>query len=351
MQPTTPQPDSGVSRNGSAPHSSDEAPAAAGRKLHHAVWALAQRGGRWLKELSGALSRGPLPEVSPRPVSRASRTYLPLRRVLLTDGVSRTLFEEYANHRESPRGDEETGWMLLGLREADEAVAVATLPAGTEREAGVAHVRFNALAQTVGSRFIRQYDRRLVTLGVVHTHPGSLRHPSDADFRGDGQWVSQLRGKEGVFGIGTADAHASGLVGRHPRPHVQSWGPLSVSWYALAEGDRTYRPLPVELTLGPDLARPLHVVWATIETHAERLDRLARQQAGVAFEVVSGAKGTVLSVRIPLAEPGDAIRVLLDEKEVCYLLERGGEVLAADPHEPRVDQGVYLLLAELASQS
>jgi proteasome lid subunit RPN8/RPN11 len=286
-------------------------------------------------------------------VVRGSRPYLPLQRILLTDGVSRTLFEEYAAHRESPRGDEETGWMLLGLREADEALAVATLPAGTEREAGVAHVRFNAMAQAVGSRFVRQHDRRLVTLGVVHTHPGSLRHPSDADFRGDSAWVGQLRGKEGVFGIGTADAPAGGgaLVGRHPKPHVQSWGRLCLAWYVLAEGDPNYRPLPVELTLGPDLARPLHSIWATIETHAERLDRLARQQAGVAFEVVSGARGPTLALSIPLAEPGDVIRVLLDDKEVDYLLERGGEVLAADPHESRVDQGVYLLLAELASQS
>jgi len=272
---------------------------------------------------------------------------------LLTDDVSRTLFEEYASHRESPRGEEETGWILLGLREADEAVALATLPAGTARDAGVAHVRFNALAQGLGSRIVRQYDRRITILGVVHTHPGSLRHPSDADFRGDAQWVGQLRGKEGVFGIGTVDAPArsAGLVARHPQPNVQSWGGMRLSWYVLGEGDKNYRSVPVELTLGPDLARPLHSIWPTIETHAERLDCLARQQTGVVFDVVSGERGTALSVRIPLAEANDAIRVLLNEKEVCYLLERGGEVLAADPHEPRVDRGVYLLLAELASQS
>jgi proteasome lid subunit RPN8/RPN11 len=342
-----------VDRNGTIPHGPDEPLTASAGKLHRLVRGLARRGGRWLKELSGVFQRGPVPETPPHPVSRPSRSYLPLRRVLLTDGVSRTLFEEYASHRESPRGNEETGWILLGLRDEDEFVAVATLPAGTERDAGVAHVRFNDEAQTIGCRFVRQYDRRLVTLGVVHTHPGSLRHPSDADYRGDVQWIGLLRGKEGVFGIGTADAPApsSGLVGRHPRPNVQCWGGLQLSWYALAEGDRNYRPLPVELTLGPDLARPLHSIWPTIETHAERLDRLVRQQARVAFEVVNGSRGMVLSVLVPLAEPGDAIRVLLDEKEVCYLLERGGEVLAADPHETRVDQGVYLLLAELASQS
>jgi len=315
---------------------------------------LAQHGGRWWHDLAGAMQRGPLLSVAPQPVPQAPRSYQPLRHVLLTDGVNRTLFEEYASHRASPRGEEETGWILLGLREAEEAIALATLPAGTAREAGVAHVRFNSLAQAVGSRIVRQFDRRLTILGVVHTHPGSLRHPSDADYRGDSQWVGQLRGKEGVFGIGTADAQPgmTPLIARQPRPNVQCLGPLSLSWYALAAGDGNYRPLPVELTLGPDLARPLHTVWSTIETHADRLDRLARQQAGVSFEVATVPDGTTaLAVTIPLAEPGDAIRVLLAENEVCYLLERGGEVLTADPKETRVDQGVYLLLAELASQS
>jgi hypothetical protein len=273
--------------------------------------------------------------------------------VLLTDGVSRTLFEEYADHREGPRGEEETGWILLGLRDAEEAIALATLPAGTEREAGVAHVQFNWLAQAVGCRFVRHYDRHINMLGVVHTHPGSLRHPSDADYRGDRDWVGQLRGKEGVFGIGTADgASGTGVpFSRHPRPHVQCLGKLCLSWYALGQGDANYRPLPVELTLGPDLARPLHDVWATIETHAERLDRLARQQAGVSFKVVSSAHGAALAVSIPLAEPGDAVRVLLEDNDVRYLLERGGEVMTADVQEARIDQGVYLLLAELASLS
>jgi len=104
------------------------------------------------------------------------------------------------------------------------------------------------------------------------------------------------------------------------------------------------------LTLGPDLARPLHPIWTTIEVHAERLDRLARQQAGMSFEVVSGEAGAALAVTIPLAEPGDAIRVLLEEEAVTYYLARGDDLVAADSHETRVDQGVYLLLAELASQ-
>jgi proteasome lid subunit RPN8/RPN11 len=315
--------------------------------------ALVRHAGQLLKDLTGSFQRGIVAAPAPQATPRGTRHYQPLTRLLLTDGVSRTLFDEYANHRDSPRGDEETGWVLLGIRETSEAVALATLPAGTEREAGVAHVQFNFSAQALGSRIVRQQDRRLTMLGVVHTHPGSLRHPSDADFRADSQWVGQLRGREGVFGIGTADGHpsTSTVVGHRPRPHVQTLGKLCLSWYGLKQGDGNYRPLPVELTLGPDLARPLHSVWSMIEAHAGRLDRLARQQVGVTFAVVPGHEGPALAVTVPLAEPGDAIRVLLEGKRVAYLLERAGDLVVADPHETRVDQGVYLLLAELAAQA
>ena len=111
----------------------------------------------------------------------SSVAYGPLRRILLTDGVAHTLFEEYAAHRGAAHGEEETGWVLLGLRMADEAVVLGTLPAGAEADAGVAHVRFNSDAQALAYRIVRQTDRRLTIVGVVHTHPGSLRHPSDGD--------------------------------------------------------------------------------------------------------------------------------------------------------------------------
>src|SRR5206468_312309 len=196
------------------------------------------------------------------------------------------------------RGGEETGWLLLGWRDADEAVALATLPAGADREAGEAHVRFNSSAQAVGSRIVRQADRRLTLLGVVHTHPGSLRHPSDGDFRGDSKWVAQLRGGDGVFGIGTADAKPgpTDAVAWQPQPNRQCLGELCLSWYALGKDDRAYRPLPVEVTLGPDLAKPLRPVWGQVEEYAERLDKLARQQARVAFGVLPGRKESALAV-------------------------------------------------------
>jgi hypothetical protein len=278
----------------------------------------------------------------------------PLRRVLLTDGVARTLFEEYAEHRATEKGEEETGWLLLGLREKDDAVALATLPAGTMRDAGVAHVRFNSLGQAVGSRIVRQRDRRLTILGVVHTHPGSLRHPSEGDFEGDRLWVQNLRGGEGVFGIGNASekGNANGtLYARQPRPNVQSLGELTFTWYSLRTGERKYRPLAVETTLGPDLARPLHEVWDAIEEHADALDRLYRQQAGLSCQVIDEGEGLVLSVNVALAERGDAIRVLLGPDGPRYLVGRGGNLFEVDPGAGRIDQGVYLLLAELAARS
>src|SRR5690242_3071663 len=78
------------------------------------------------------------PRPSPPPASALTSTavtYTSLERVLLTDGVGRTLFEEFAGHRSEARGDEETGWVLLGLRESREAVVLATLPAGAQRDA------------------------------------------------------------------------------------------------------------------------------------------------------------------------------------------------------------------------
>lgn len=287
------------------------------------------------------------------PTEPAPKKYLPLRRVVLTDGVGHTLFEEFAAHRASARGEEETGWLLLGVRETDEALILATLPAGTERDAGIGHVQFNSRGQVLGSRIVRQQNRRLTTLGVVHTHPGSLRHPSDGDYRGDSLWVGQLRGGEGVFGIGTADGLAGpeAMVARQPRPNVQCLGPLTFAWYALRRGDRHYRPLPVDLTLGPDLARPLHDVWLEVETFADQFNRLFRQQAGMRFEVVAGIQGPALAAQLPLAEPGTALRVLVEGHQVRYYLERNGDTFEADPKENRVDRGVYLLLAELAAQA
>jgi hypothetical protein len=162
-----------------------------------------------------------------------------------------------------------------------------------------------------------------------------------------------LRGSEGIFGIGTADALPTNGTpfARQPQSHVQCLGELRLTWYSLKEGEKRYRPLPVTLTLGPDLARPLHSIWSMIEGHAEQLDRLCRQQSRVTFEVIPGSQGPALAVNILLAEPGGALRLVLEKEEVRYYLVRGGELFAVASKETQLDRGVYLLLAELAGQS
>jgi len=56
-------------------------------------------------------------------------------------------------------------------------------------------------------------------------------------------------------------------------------------------------------------------------------------------------------VNIPLPDAGRAIRVLIEGKELRYLLVENGEPLIADFREVFVDQGVYLLMAELAGKA
>jgi proteasome lid subunit RPN8/RPN11 len=286
-------------------------------------------------------------------VAAVATNYLPLQRVLLTDEVARTLFEEYAAHRAAERGDEETGWVLLGRREAAEAIVLATLPAGSRSDAGVAHIRFNSTGQALASRIVRQRDKSLAIVGVVHTHPGSLRHPSDGDLRGDREWVRKLRSSEGVFGIGTADGaptHGS-MFAYQPRPHVQCLGDLRFTWYTLRQGDSNYRPLPVELTIGPDVARPLHAIWPIVEEHAGRLERLYLQQTNVRFEVLTDSDRPGLLMTLGLAESGEALHVLMSQKGVRYYFQRGGELRALDYTDECVDRGVYVALADLASQT
>jgi hypothetical protein len=116
----------------------------------------------------------------------------------------------------------------------------------------------------------------------------------------------------------------------------------------LGQGDKRYRKLPLEVTLGPDLAKPLHMVWDVIETHAEGLDRLCRQQAGVVFEMVAGVDAPALAAQLPLAEKGGFLRIILEGEEVHYFVQHEGMLSAVDPEADSVDRAVYLILAELA---
>lgn len=301
---------------------------------------------RIVQRFTAPLRNQPGPELLAAPST--PKKYRRLERVVLTDGVARTLFDDFGTHKKGRRGEEEIGWILLGVREENEAIGLATLPAGTDRDAGVAHVQFNSQAQAIASRIVRQWDKRLIMLGVVHTHPGSLRHPSDGDYQGDSLWVRQLRGGEGVFGIGTADVKESGsVISSQPEPHRNVLGQLCFSWYALGKGDRRYRPLPVSITLGPDLARPLHPVWDVLEEHGEALERLTKQQANVSFEVMNRPNGKVLVVTLPLVEPESSLKLLLDGREAQYVVQQGGMLSSVDPEEARIDRAAYMILAEL----
>lgn len=296
-----------------------------------------------------SLAGGPPSERIPSPAlceigPATALVYKPLRRILLHRGVAQTLFDEYAEHRQTDRSDEETGWLLLGQREEEQAIIRATLPAGADREAGEAHVRFNSTAQAVASRIARQADRRLALLGVVHTHPGSLRHPSDGDFRGDIRWVGQLRGAEGVFAIGTADGEGSEEI-EQPRASVQRLRDLTFCWYSLRHGAKRYHPIPVQLVDGPDLAAALRGSWPVIEGNADRLERLARQQSKLELGVMPPA-GLQAAIRLV---DDSMLRVVMTKDGVRYYRIQNGEVLAFELHEPRVDRGIYQLLAELAN--
>jgi proteasome lid subunit RPN8/RPN11 len=310
--------------------------------------------GRFREWADGLSAPAVRPAPAADPPARGAVRYDRLRRVVLTDAVSRTLFDEYAAHRGTDRGAEETGWVLLGHRHADEAVVLATLPAAADRDAGEAHVWITGASHVLASRVVRQADRRLTMLGVVHTHPGSLRHPSRGDLDGDRKWVPNLRGGEGVFAIGTAAGKPGDPrteVGGHPTPNVQTLGGLRFDWYTLAAGDTSYHPVPVELAIGPDLGGPLRPVWDAVEAHAGRLDSLARRFAQVRFEVADLGGGPGLMATVGLGGPDESVRVLLHEKGVRFFYEAGGEVSLPDlPAGTAPDHGVYLLLAELAAR-
>ena len=195
---------------------------------------------RWLETTTGACWEKRLPAAEMFVPAAVPGSYRRLQRVLLTDEVQRTLFAGYAAHRQGSRGGEEIGWVMLGVRREDDVLVLATLPAGTARSASNVHVRFDSEAQALGSRVVRQQDKRLTIVGVVHTHPGSLRHPSEGDYQGDSQWVGRLRGGEGVFGIGTADGDSRS--DRASSPHMQTEGPLCYSWYAARQGRQPLSP-------------------------------------------------------------------------------------------------------------
>ena len=300
-----------------------------------------------LKSLSRP-SRRPSPA---GPVNPAARPLRPLARLRLTDQVSHTLFDEFAAHRAGARGDEETGWVLLGLREGDNALALATLPAGAGREAGQAHVRFNASAQRSAA-------------GRSGSMTGDCRCSA---------WSTRIRAVCGTpaTGISAGTANGSGSFAaakgysESARPIVAQDRPmpwLGSPWHTVNAWEICAFPgMLWARTIGPIGHCPLRSRWAPIwPSHCGRCGAKSRNTPSgwinwpgsrpVTFGVLPGRKAPALAVEVPLADPGQAVRILLEGKEVRYYLVRDGEPFAADIGEVRVDQGFYLVLAELAAR-
>lgn len=184
-----------------------------------------------------------------------------------------------------------------------------------------------------------------------------MRTPSGGDLRGDRDWVVNLRGREGVFGIGThihesEDGLENTPVAQQPAPNVLQYQQAAFNWYTLAQDDRRYQRVPVQVTIGPDLAAPLRSIWATIEEHAGPLEQLAQQLRNVRFEIGTVSGVPTLSVRIGLGNGRSAVRVLLEGKSTRFFREQeDGSTTPFDlPIATRPNHGVYLLLAELAGQ-
>jgi len=283
-------------------------------------------------------------------LSNQPRDLSPIKYMLISSGVGQTLVQGYRNHLNQERGDEETGWLLMGYREKKRAVVVAAVPSGEFREASSTHVKFNSQAQVVAGRLLCQLHEKLEVLGLFHTHPGRLRHPSSGDYQGDIQWVKKLPGKQGVFGIGTVD-HDSPLRGDFASKIAMNTFTMTgmrFDWFSLANGDPNYVKLPVRWTLGEDLAKPLHVVWDAMEVHASEIDKVLAQQSKATCAITQAASGHQLTLSIPLAGTAGKILVFIFKDKVQYFFEKNEQLFAVDIQEDKVDRGVYLVLAELA---
>ena len=278
----------------------------------------------------------------------------PLSRIVLTQGVVDSLFEQFDEHRKTERGNEEIGWLLLGhRRQGEDFVTIqATLPAGTNRDAGVAHVQFSSTAQAVAARFLRASDPELIPLGVAHTHPGSLTRPSSGDYKGDREWIQQLRGRAGVFAIGTISAtkNSTTTFAISPAPSVQCRGSLCFHWYGLHAGAQDYVTLPVEIQSGTDLASPWHGAWEHLETFAEGLEQLQLQLRQVQARVTHVNGEAVLLVSIPIAaRDGGMIYLQLKNREAQLFVKLEDEMFAVEGEISNLPEKIYELLAIFAA--
>lgn len=284
-------------------------------------------------------------------------------------GVLRSMFGDFLAHKETDRGEDETGWLLLGTRKAGAKVIEAALPAGEFRDAGVSHVNMNSTAQAVAMRILKKAHPELDVLGVAHTHPGRLNRPSNGDFQGDRLWVPNLRGGEGIFAIGIwscgnpvnpgdgpmntcgEDDDAAEILGAGSRSH--SMGGAVFNWFSLASGESWYRGLSVEETPGVDLGLEIRGHWDLIEFFAGSIERLVQMQPGIQMGLIPlGSMATPTMVLCqPLARAGEELQVVLQGRGAGFFhmgMENPEEI--AGPPENLVT-AFYEVMARLSRGS
>lgn len=228
-------------------------------------------------------------------------------------------------------------------------MVLAALPAGEFRESSSTHVRFNSQAQEIAARLVRQKDQRLVVLGVVHTHPGSMRHPSSGDYRGDISWVEHLAGKEGIFAIGTADGpvNCSPFASKTGQ-NAFVMGGVRFTWYSLASKESNYKPLPFVWSLAPDLAQPWHAAWGLLEKNSKEINRILSGQNGArCFSSVFQGE-PVITLEVPAGDADTKIQAVLGAGNIRFFVSRRGEMMAVDLQENKLDRGLFMVLAELS---
>ena len=164
---------------------------------------------RLLSDLRRSWHRPPFSLLENREPSPTTVNYQPLERVLLTDGVGRTLFEEYAAHRAQATAKRKPAgccWVCAKRRGRRPGHVARRRRARCRRGA------YSLQQQRPGGG---QPDRAADGSPPDHPRRGAYpsRQPAPSQRRrlcaATVNGCAQLRGGEGVFGIGTADGTGS----------------------------------------------------------------------------------------------------------------------------------------------
>jgi proteasome lid subunit RPN8/RPN11 len=187
-----------------------------------------------------------------------------LEKVILMKPIADLLFGEYGKHLQGPHAEKEMGWVLLGhtsiaqysnpdksTTQSWAAMVTDIISSSTTgHDSGVGHFVFDS------DEVLRQYSKLtlrklgLEVLGMVHTHPGGNRYPSDADLLQDLQWVPTLKAKKGIFGIGTEMKTWVPAGDYQTRPYLAKSGMVFTFFLLRMDSDR-YEPIEVSVQEAP----------------------------------------------------------------------------------------------------